>query len=68
MNGPDPFAVDEARWLQALQAQWGRSHLISVNGSVWYAAAADGSEPAITANSPGELNAAMHAAWSGSTR
>ena len=65
MNGAglDPFAVDEARWVEALEREWGRAYLVKVNGGKWYAAPIDGSGDAITAAKPGELNAALHAAW-----
>lgn len=60
MNRADPFAVDEARWLEALTREFGETHHISPNDGKWYAAAIDGSAPAITANSPGELAGALH--------
>ena len=59
----DQFAVDEARWLEALDREWGRAYLVSVNGGKWYGTPVDGSGDAITAGTPGELNAALHAAW-----
>jgi len=59
-DGPDPFAIDEARWLEALNREWNRIYLISPNGGTWYATRRDGTGDAIIADSPGELNAAMH--------
>ena len=64
----DPFTVDEDRWLEALAREWGRLYLISVNGGRWYGVRRDGSGDAITAATPGELNAALHAAWLRSAR
>lgn len=63
----DPFAIDEDRWLEALAREWGRLFLVTVNDGRWYAVKRDGSGNAVIAATPGELNAAMHAAWSGST-
>ena len=45
----DQFAVDEARWLEALDREWGRAYLVSVNGGQWYGTPVDGSGDAITA-------------------
>lgn len=59
----DPFAVDEDRWLEALNREWASVFLIKPNGGRWYANRLDGTKPAITAATPGELNAALHAAW-----
>ena len=59
----DQFAVDEDRWLEALAREWGQLHLISANGGRWYGVRRDGTGDAIIADSPGELNAALHAAW-----
>ena len=61
----DPFAVDEARWLEVLTREWGRLFLVSVNGGRWYASRKDGTGDAIIAGTPGELAAAMGAAWHG---
>ena len=64
----DPFAVDEDRWLEALVREWGAAFLISVNSGRWYGVRRDGSGDAIIAGTPGELNAALHAAWLRSAR
>ena len=62
--GPhDPFAVDEERALGVLQRTWGGIYLCSVNDSKWYGTPVDGSGPAITAPTPGELNTALGVAW-----
>ena len=61
----DPFAVDEDRWLEALARDYGHLYLCSVNGGRWYAILRDGSGAAIIRDTPGELAAAMGAAWSG---
>ena len=59
----DQDAVDEARWLQALEREWGRIFLIKPSGGRWYANRLDGTGDAIITATPGELNAALHAAW-----
>ena len=59
----DPFAVDEDRWLEALAREWGQLYLISVSNGFWYAVRRDGTGDAVITAKPGELNAAMHAAW-----
>ena len=58
----DRYAIDEARWTEALDREW-PDFLISVNEGRWYGVRRDGTAPAITAGTPGELNAALHAAW-----
>jgi hypothetical protein len=69
LQSHDPFAVDEARWLEALDREWGRVFLISVNDGKWYANRLNGAGDAITAGTPGELAGAMGAAWhAGSVR
>ncbi len=64
----DPFAVDEARWLERLTLDWGSVFLVQVNGGRWYASHRDGTGDAIIAATPGELAAAMGAAWHGNAR
>ena len=61
----DPYAVDEARWIEALNRDWGRIFLISPSGGRWYANRLDGTGDAIIAATPGELAAAMGTAWHG---
>ena len=61
----DPFAVDEARWLEALDREWGLLFLVSVNDGKWYANRLSGTGDAIIAGTPGELAAAMGTAWHG---
>ena len=73
MNGDararDPYAVDEARWLEALDRDWGRLFLISVSDDGrWFANRLTGTGDAIIAGTPGELAAEMGAAWHGSMR
>ena len=62
----DPYAVDEARWLEALDRDWGRLFLVSVNDGKWYANRLNGTGDAIIAATPGELAVAMGTAWHGS--
>ena len=65
----DPYAVDEARWLEALDRDWGRLFLISVSDDGrWFANRLTGTGDAIIAATPGELAAEMGAAWHGSMR
>lgn len=64
----DPFAVDEARWLESLTADWGMLYFISVNGGHWYAALRDGSALALTADTPGKLAEAMQTDYTGWSR
>jgi hypothetical protein len=61
MRALDPFAVDEARWLKALNDDWGALYLISPNGGRWYATPVDGGGDALIAETPGKLAEAMHA-------
>lgn len=61
----DPYAIGEARWLEALTLNWGMVFLVSVNDGKWYASKRDGTGDAIIAGTPGELAAAMGAAWDG---
>jgi hypothetical protein len=65
LQSHDPFAVDEARWLEALDRDWGRIFLVSVCNDQWYANRLNGTGDAIIAATPGELAAAMGAAWRG---
>ena len=62
MNGEaradDPFAVDEARWLERLTLDWGHVFLISVSDDGrWFANRLTGTGDAIIAATPGELAA-----------
>ena len=51
----DPFAVDDARWLEALTREWpGRLISVSDDGK-WHAAPAGGTGEAVIAATPGEL-------------
>ena len=61
----DPYAVDEARWLEALTRDWGRVFLVTANGGFWYADRLSGTGDAIIAATPGELAAEMATAWHG---
>ena len=62
----DPYAIGEARWLEALDRDWGRLFLVSVNDGKWYANRLNGTGDAIIAATPGELAVAMGTAWHGS--
>ena len=63
LRAHDPFAVDEARWLEALDRERGRHFLSSTCNDRWYANRLNGTGDAIIAATPGELAAAMGAAW-----
>jgi len=57
----DQFAVDEARWREALEREW-PGYLISPNGGNWYANRRDGTGDAIIAMTPARLHRALQAA------
>ena len=58
----DPFAVDEDRWLEALALDWGSHYLIpSPSDGRWIGIRRDGSRPALIAETPWELDAAIRA-------
>ena len=57
----DPFAVDEDRWLERLAIDWGRAYLTSASDGRWIAIRRDGTRPALIAETPWELDAAIRA-------
>ena len=62
----DPFAVDQARWLEALQLEW-PDFFISVNDARWYANRKDQTGDAVIAVSAARLHQALRSTWHGST-
>ena len=66
LRAHDPFAVDEARWIEMLDRDYGRMFLISVSDDGrWFANRLTGTGDAIIAAAPEELAAAMGAAYHG---
>ena len=57
----DPFAIDANRWLEALAIDWGRTYLSSTSDDRWIAIRRDGTRPALIAETPWDLDAAIRA-------
>jgi hypothetical protein len=56
-----PFSEDELRALEALDLAWGATYDIAVREGKYLAKRIDGSGPALTGDTPEELDAAIRA-------